>query len=198
MGRLISDILTKSGLVGYLAEAGQSEILKATNGKTLDGRSLFRLKLVEELQTEPDVMTNESVRNKRIPVEDFPLFTAKESVECLLAFIASCLADGTPLHVDLLERASQPATEVIMRKRRRKRIISEEEAPQRKKTKAVKKKGISLSETLVNETDSMPPTSSHVPSEQHNQTLSEPHHQKNISEQSLSEQQPNPPENPQQ
>lgn len=167
MGRLMSDILTEFRLVGYLAEAGQSDILKSIVGKTFDGRSLFRLKLVQEMQAEPEALSNETVRKKRIPVEDFPLFIVEEPVEILLAFIESCLADGTPLPPDLLEQASRPAPDIDMRKRRRKKKVSEEEGPQRKKSRAVKKRGISISEPLISESDNVFPTSSHVPSEPH-------------------------------
>lgn len=76
MGRLISDILTENGLVAHLTEAGQTDELKAIVGK-----------LVEKLQYEPVQMNSETVRTRRVPVEDFPLFTAKEPRESLLAFI---------------------------------------------------------------------------------------------------------------
>lgn len=167
MGRLMSDILTETGLVGYLSEAGQSDILKATVGKTFDGRSLFRLKLVEELQVEPEVVSSETVKRKRVPVVDFPLFTVEEPVECLIAFIVSCLADGTPLPPDLLEQASRPAPDIDMRKRRRlkKKVSEGEEGPHKKKTKVViKKRGIYLSEPLISNSDNSLPTSSRVPS----------------------------------
>lgn len=52
-GRLISDILIESGLVEGLQEAGQADILKSICGKPLDGRSLFRLKMINEVLKEP-------------------------------------------------------------------------------------------------------------------------------------------------
>lgn len=81
-------------------------------------------------------------------MEDFPLFTAEEPREALLAFIESCMADGIPLPPNLLEQASQPAPEFIENKRRKKRKASEEGSP-KKVSKRPKKKGISSSATLV-------------------------------------------------
>lgn len=167
------------------------------------------MKLVEKLQTEPVQLSSETVRNKRIPVEDFPLFTTEEPVECLLAFIVSCVADGIPLPPNLLEQASQPAPEFTLKKRRRKRKASEEGSP-KKKEKRVKKKDISISDTHVLETVITPPTSHHsIPSEQiqsepqQSQVSEPPHqtnpfetHQQNLSEQNTSDPIPSEPEQP--
>jgi len=51
-GRLISDVLIESGLVDHLQEAGQSDILRTIDGRLMDGRSLFRLKMIDEVQNE--------------------------------------------------------------------------------------------------------------------------------------------------
>lgn len=178
MGRLISNILTENGLVAHLTEAGQTEELKAIVGKSLDGKSLQRMKLVEKLQYEPVQMNSETVRNRRVPVEDFPLFTTEEPVEALMAFIESCMADGIPLPANMLEQASQPAPDFIEKKKRKKRKVSEEGSP-KKKSKHIKKKGISFSDTSVLKTV-ITPTSQPTPYEtipSFEPTPSEPHQQ---------------------
>lgn len=144
MGRLISDILTENGLAAHLTDAGQIDELKAIVGKSLDGKSLQRMKVVEKLQSEPIMFDSETVRTRRVPVEDFPLFTAEEPREALLAFITSCIAYGIPLPPDLLEQASQPAPKFIEKKRRKKRKASEDDSS-KKVSKCHKKKGTSSS-----------------------------------------------------
>lgn len=52
MGRLISDILTENGLVAHLTEAGQTDELAAIIGRSLDGKSLQRMKIIEKLQSD--------------------------------------------------------------------------------------------------------------------------------------------------
>lgn len=105
MGRLLSDILTESGLVDHLYEAGQAEILKSTVGRPLDGRSLFRLKLIDEVKAEPQDISQESIKKRRVKVQDFPLWTREESVESLLYFIKECKREGIPMPHDLLEQS---------------------------------------------------------------------------------------------
>lgn len=73
MGRLLFDILTKSGLVDHLYEAGEAEILRSICGKSLDGRSLFRLKLIDEVKAEPHDISQETIKKRRVKVQDFPL-----------------------------------------------------------------------------------------------------------------------------
>lgn len=64
MGRLLSNILTETGLVDHLAEAGQTDILKATVGRPFDGRSLFRLKLIDDVKAEPQDISTESIKKE--------------------------------------------------------------------------------------------------------------------------------------
>lgn len=152
MGRLLSDILTETGLVDHLAEAGQAEILKSTVGKSLDGRSLFRLKLIDEVKAEPQDISQESVKKRRIRLEDFPLWTKEEPVECLIAFIAACKKDGIPLPPDLLEQAARSAPDFDMRRRRKskkKAVAESEEEPPRKKKKITIKTKVFLFPSLT-------------------------------------------------
>lgn len=173
MGRLIYDILTENGLVAHLTDAGQTDELKAIVGKSLDGKSLQRMKIVEKLQSEPVQVDSEIVRTRRVPVEDFPLFIAEEPREALLAFIASCLSDGIPLPPDLMEQASQPAPEFIEKKRRKKRKASEDDSS-KKVSKRHKKKGTSSSAipTFLESVTAVP-TSHPTPSEPQQPTPSE-------------------------
>lgn len=144
MGRLMSDILTENGLVAHLTESSQTDELDAIVGRILDGKSLKRMKIIEKLQSDPVQIDSEAVRTRRVRVEDFPLFTAKEPREALFPNIASCQADGTPMPSDLLKRASEPAPEIIEKKRRKKRKATEE-GPSKRASKSSKRKGNSSS-----------------------------------------------------
>lgn len=152
MGRLLSDIITETGLVDHLYEAGQAEILKSSVGKAFDGKSLFRLKLIDEVKAEPQDISQESVKKRRIRVEDFPLWTKEEPVECLIAFIAMCKLEGIPLPSDLLEQASRSAPDTEMRRKRKskKKVVAEKEGPRKRKKKLIiKNRGISISESHI-------------------------------------------------
>lgn len=152
-GRLISDILIESGLVDHLHEAGQSDILRTICGKPMDGRSLFRLKLIDEVQTEPQDVSQESLKKRRVRVEDFPLWTAEEPIECLLYYIESCQKDGIPFPPDLLEQARRPAPGLDLGRKRKMKQKAVDEEPQKKKKKknkiTIKNKGIFISENPI-------------------------------------------------
>lgn len=94
------------------------------------------------------------MRTRRVPVEDFPLFTAEEPRDALFSYIASCLEDGTPMPSDLLKRASEPAPEIIEKKRRKKRKAYEEGCS-KKLSKHSKRKG--------NSSSAIPPVVESVP-----------------------------------
>lgn len=74
------------------------------------------MNIIEKLHSDPVQIDSEVVRTRRVPVEDFPLFTAEEPMEALFAYIASCLEDGTPMPSDLLKRAYESAPEIIEKK----------------------------------------------------------------------------------
>lgn len=95
---------------------------------------------MEKLQSEPVQVDSEAVHTRRVPVEDFPLFTAEEPREALLSFIASCIADQTPLPHDLLQKAFEHDPEIIEKKRRKKRKAYED-GTYKKVSKRSKKKG---------------------------------------------------------
>lgn len=177
MGRLLSDILTESGLVDHLYEAGQAEILKATVGKPLDGRSLFRLKLIDEVKAEPHDISQDSIKKRRVKVQDFPLWTREEPVESLLYFIESCKRDGIPLPPDLLEQASRPAPKFEVRKKRKlkkKKVVAESEEPRQKKKKMIiRNKGTCISETYISESIAIDPTMNHPHTTTETTTVSE-------------------------
>lgn len=140
------------------------------------------MKIVEKLQSEHVQVDSKAVRTRWVPVEDFPLFTAEEPREALLAFIASCIEDGTPLPPDLMKQASEPAPEIIEKKRRKKRKAFED-GISKKVSKRSKKKGTSSSvippilESVTIPTSQPPiptePTPSSEPHPSSPQTLSE-------------------------
>lgn len=111
--------------------------MKATIGKPFDGRSLFRIKLIDEVKAEPEELSSETVKKKRVRVEDFPLWTKEEPVERLIEFIATCKLEGIPLPPDLLEQASRPAPDMDMRRRgkSKKKAVEGEEGPRKKRPK---------------------------------------------------------------
>lgn len=111
-----------------------------------------------------------------IKVRDFPLWTAEESVESLLYFIAECKREGIPLPPDLLEQARRPAPDIDMRRKRKlkKKVVAENEEPppQKKKKIIIRNKGIAISENHISDSVNVDPTIIHSNSPPENQTLS--------------------------
>lgn len=173
MGRLISDILTESGLVDHLYEAGQAEILRPICGKPLDGKSLFRLKLIDEVKAEPHNILQEVIKKRRVKVQYFPLWTAEEPVECLLYYIESCKRDGIPLPPYLLEQARRSVPDIDMRRKRKmkKKVVAknDEPLPQKKKKITIRNKGIVISENRISNSVNIEPTIIHTNTPPENQ-----------------------------
>lgn len=165
LARLISDILTENGLVAYLEDVGKFGELDSMVGKTLDGKSLRKMKIIEKLQSDPAPIDSEVIRTRRIPVDDFPLFSDGEPIEAVLNFRNICKEDGTQVPVDLIKCSKEPAPEVHFRRSKKRKAVGEGTS----KTSKVSKK--SCNPTLISVVDSVhyttsEPTPSHPSSDQ--------------------------------
>lgn len=124
------------------------------------------MKLIEKLQNDPDPVDSEVIRTRRVPVEDFPLFTAEEPLEFMMDFVASCISDGQEelIPADILQRAREPAPEVHLRKRSKKRKADGESTSSRA-SKGSRKSG--NAPALISVVDSCTVTTSEpIPSHQ--------------------------------
>ncbi|XP_058775244.1 uncharacterized protein LOC131649499 [Vicia villosa] len=77
LGRLISDILTETGIVQALLDAGTVKDLEATYGSTMNSHTLKKMKLIQNIASPPRV-----------------LFFKNEHPNSVLFYLESCLKDG--------------------------------------------------------------------------------------------------------
>lgn len=129
------------------------------------------------MKAEPHDISQESIKKRRVKVQDFPLWTNEESVESLMYFIAECKRDGIPLPPDLLEQARRPAPDFEVRKKRKlkKKVVVENEEPQKKKKNLIiRNKGISISETCISDFVNIDPTINHPNTPTETPNVSEP------------------------
>src|SRR4051812_14273661 len=71
MGRLISNILTESGLIDTLRAASSIQDLTTVSGNTLTAHTLRRMHLIGKVTSTPKVIPD--ILTRRTPVVDFPL-----------------------------------------------------------------------------------------------------------------------------
>ena len=96
LGRLISDILTENKLIDHLTEAQEISTLEATVGKQLNAKNLKKMKIIENIKKEPSVTSFETISSRRIPLDNFPMFSEIDSKpEIIVRYLDACKADGT-------------------------------------------------------------------------------------------------------
>ncbi|KAL5074520.1 hypothetical protein RYX36_013504 [Vicia faba] len=96
-GRLISDILIESGIIGYLKEAGMKEELTHSVGKIFNAKSLLKRKIISKIVA-PAGQIPSDIPNRRIPVEEYPMFSDEEPLEVILEYILICKERGDLVH----------------------------------------------------------------------------------------------------
>ena len=79
LGRLISDILTENKLIDHLTEAQEISSLEATAGKPLNAKNLKKMKIIENIRKEPNVISFATITSRRISLDDFPMFSEIDS-----------------------------------------------------------------------------------------------------------------------
>lgn len=79
LGRLLSYILMENKLIDSLTEAQITKELEPQVGRMSNARSLKSMGLISELTSNPAEVSKEAISNRRIPLEDFPIFNARSS-----------------------------------------------------------------------------------------------------------------------
>lgn len=95
--------------------------MKPTYGKWLNATSLKNMKNVTEVISPPAEVSKEDIHNRRIPLNDFPIFSKPYSMDNVVKFLDKC-------HVDALLAAS----EAISHKKKRKTIKKHSERTTKK------------------------------------------------------------------
>lgn len=92
LGRLISNILMESELIDSLTEARIIKELEPQVGKMSSARSMKTMGVIYELTSNHVEVPKEATSNRRIHLEDFPVFTKQDPLNVLLDYLASCQA----------------------------------------------------------------------------------------------------------
>ncbi|XP_058760167.1 uncharacterized protein LOC131633470 [Vicia villosa] len=87
-GRMISDILTESGLLDTLRAEGSSHNLSATHGSILNAQSLRRMQLIEKVITPPIVFPH--ILTRRTRVVSFSHMFKEELEKSVKSLVKSC------------------------------------------------------------------------------------------------------------
>ncbi|XP_058752247.1 uncharacterized protein LOC131625404 [Vicia villosa] len=143
LGRLISDILTESGLIDSLLEAGAVQDLEATCGSTVTTHTLKKMKLITSVTSPPRVVNE--IRTRRTPVDDFQLFFKEEHPKVILFYLESCLKDNSEVDPAWLHNITLPSLDVQKAPKKRK---TTGEGPSTKTKKKKKTSGISISDSV--------------------------------------------------
>ena len=93
LGRLILDILMDNKLIDSLTNYQFTKGMKPTSGKWLDNNGLKNMKIINELISPPVEVSKEEIRNIRIPLNDFPIFSRPYSMDNVVKFLEKCHAD---------------------------------------------------------------------------------------------------------
>lgn len=63
-------------------------------GKTFNGKNLKNMSLITVVTDPSEAMDRNDVASKRIPIEDYPIFTEEDPQEVMESYIADCLTTG--------------------------------------------------------------------------------------------------------
>ena len=136
MGRLISDVLTENGLIAHLDEANLLGEIEPTCGKTMTGKNLGKRKIIDKLLVEPTPYVSATVKRRRIPIVDFPLFNSGDHPRIILHYIEIYKETGTPIDPAWLQGRNQVAPNVVLQESlKRKAVEGPSATPQKKKKK---------------------------------------------------------------
>ena len=70
--------------------------MEATVGKQLNAKNLKKMKLIENVKKEPSVTSFAAISSRRIPLDNFPLFSEIDSKpDIIVRYLDACKADGT-------------------------------------------------------------------------------------------------------
>lgn len=94
LGWLISDILMESQLVDSLTDDQFTEGMKPTFEEWLNTTSMKNMKIITEVISPSAEVSKEAIRNRRIPLNYFPIFSKPYSLDDVVKFMEKCLADA--------------------------------------------------------------------------------------------------------
>jgi hypothetical protein len=144
-GRLISDILIESGLVGNLIQAQCTEDLKETTGEVLDARNMKKIGALTDIIVDPEPEDpNEAIR-RRIFIDGFPSFTKHDDPEVLAFYIFSLEQEGIDVSQWTYDDFPDCPPDMLAQKKKKSRKRKSEavgESKQKKKSKKSKKEKV--------------------------------------------------------
>ncbi|XP_058741372.1 uncharacterized protein LOC131613744 [Vicia villosa] len=168
MGRLISDILTESGLIDTLRAAGSIQDLTTINGSTLDAHTLRRMQLIGKVTSTPTVIPD--ILTRRNPVVDFPLIFKEELSESVQLYLESCVRDQSEVDPSWIRGRNPPSLDELIKRDKKKKEKKKKrkvtgEGPAAKKAKKQKKpSGIVISDSVpVNSSEQVSTESLKIP-----------------------------------
>lgn len=89
LGRMISDILMKSKLIDSLIDDQFSKGMQPLAGKMFDAKGLKNMGIIEAIRP-PSEIPKEVVHNRRIPLEDFHIFSNPYPLDVVVGFLEKC------------------------------------------------------------------------------------------------------------
>ncbi|XP_058725928.1 uncharacterized protein LOC131597239 [Vicia villosa] len=119
MGRLISDILTESGLIDALKAAGSVHDLTTIIGSTLTAHTLRRMQLIGKVLYPPIVVND--IMSRRNPIIDFQQIFKEEHSNSVRLYLESCVKDKSKFdQAGLRGRILPSLDELIQRDKKKK------------------------------------------------------------------------------
>lgn len=91
MGSLISNILFERNLIQTLMEVGMTKEVEFEIGKNFNGQNLKNMSLITTVIDHLEFMDKMIIGTRRIPVDNYPLFSKEDPIEVLEHYIADCL-----------------------------------------------------------------------------------------------------------
>src|ERR1044072_937425 len=146
-GRLLSDIFTESGLVGFLESARCTEDLEASAGEAFNVRNLRNMGVMKDIIVDPVPEAQQEVLGKRLRVDDFPLFSKNDNPEVIPQYIFMIQEEGVDVSGFRYEDLPDGPDLVDPKKKKKKKKRKAEGEEQKKKhsKKHKKEKVIGLS-----------------------------------------------------
>ncbi|XP_057452203.1 uncharacterized protein LOC130744024 [Lotus japonicus] len=150
--RLLSDIFVESNLVNELFKAGCTEDLTTLTGEALTSTTLKRMGLIDNKVGAASVTKPAEIMKRKIPIDDFPLWSKADDPEAILHYINDLRSQGLDIDVDEFFRNLPDAPDydaAPKRKPKRKNVDAsdakddsedgnDDEPPPQKKKKKVK------------------------------------------------------------
>lgn len=93
--------------------------LVTNGGKIFNRRNFKNMSLISEVIYPSEVLDMDEISSRRIPIDDYPIFTKVDPLEIMQAYIVDCLASGYKL-VDLsYDELPNAPNELSLRKKRK-------------------------------------------------------------------------------